>query len=209
VVQVKKSENLIVTTSPDLRTNKVTVINMQDIPMDLVPLPSNVWSLQDLLPGVYNLNVNVAMSSSGIQGTYETILVILEPDQQPLPPTMIINQMTIRPPGGGCPGNLTLIEGECMQPSPPPPISPGPCPTPSITPCPTPPVSPPVSPPVTPPEEGEEPPPEEVPPDSDDATNGNGNDNGNDNGNGEDGSNGDGEDNEGGEEGSSPVPPFG
>jgi hypothetical protein len=32
VVQVKQGENLIVSTSPDLRTHKVTVINMQGIP---------------------------------------------------------------------------------------------------------------------------------------------------------------------------------
>jgi hypothetical protein len=94
-------------------TNKVTVINMQGIPVDLVPLPSNTWSLQGLLPGVYTLNVNVAMSSSGILGTYETILVILEPDQQPLPPTTIINQITIP-----CPGNSTLVDGKCTKPTP-------------------------------------------------------------------------------------------
>jgi hypothetical protein len=79
VVQVRQGENLIVSTGPDIRTNKVAIINMQGIPVDLVPLPSNTWLLQGLLP----LNVNVAMSSSGILGTYETILVILEPDQQP------------------------------------------------------------------------------------------------------------------------------
>jgi hypothetical protein len=129
VVQVKQGENLIVSTSPDLTTHQVTVINMQGIPVDLVPLPSNIWSLQGLLPGVYTLNVNVAMSASGILGTYETILVILQPDQQPLPPTTIINQITIRPPpSGGCPGNLTLIDGECGQPSPPPPPGPPPPP---------------------------------------------------------------------------------
>jgi hypothetical protein len=125
VVQVKQRENLIVSTSPDLKTHQVTVINMQGIPIDLVPLPSNVWSLQGLLPGVYTLNVNVAMSSSGILGTYETILVILQPDQQPLPPTTIINQVTnqitIRPPppSNGCAGNLTLIDGKCTKPCPP------------------------------------------------------------------------------------------
>lgn len=118
VVQVKQGENLIVSTSPDLTTHQVTVINMQGIPVDLVPLPSNAWSLQGLLPGIYTLNVNVAMSASGILGTYETILVILQPDQQPLPPTTVINQITIRP-DRGCPGNSTLINGTCqLLPSP-------------------------------------------------------------------------------------------
>jgi hypothetical protein len=90
VVQVKQGENIIVSTSPDLRVHRVTVTNTQGIPVDLAALPSNVWSLQGLLPGIYTLNVNVAMSSSGILGTYETILVILQPDQQPLPPTTVI-----------------------------------------------------------------------------------------------------------------------
>jgi hypothetical protein len=123
VVQVKEGENLIVSTSPDLRTHQVTVTNIQGIPIDLVPLPSNTWSLQGLLPGIYTLNVNVAMSASGILGTYETNLVILQPDQQPLPPTTIINQITIRPPDGGCPGNMTLTNGTCQ---PPPSRKPGP-----------------------------------------------------------------------------------
>ena len=119
LVQVKQGENLIVSTSPDLTTHQVTVRNIQGISIDLVPLPSNAWSLQGLLPGVYPLNVNVAMSTSGIIGIYETILVILEPDQQPLPPTTIINQITIRPPDRGCPGNMTLINGTCqLSPSP-------------------------------------------------------------------------------------------
>jgi hypothetical protein len=128
VVQVKQGENLIVSTSADLRTNKVTVINMQGIPVDLVPLPSNVWSLQGLLPGVYMLDVNVAMSSSGIFGTYETILVILQPNQQPLPPTTIISQITIED-SLDCPGNSTLVNGSCVEPPPrpPPPPPPPPC----------------------------------------------------------------------------------
>jgi hypothetical protein len=144
VLQVKQGENLIVSTSPDLTTNKVTVINMQGIPVDLVPLPSNAWSLQGLLPGVYTLNVNAALSTSGILGTYETILVILEPDQQPLPPTTIINRIIIPQPDGGCPGNLTRINGTCQSPPPRPGPSPGPCPNSTLAngECPTPPPPP-------------------------------------------------------------------
>jgi hypothetical protein len=125
VLQVKQGENLIVSTSPDLRTHQVTVRNIQGIPIDLVPLPSNAWSLQGLLPGVYTLDVNVAMSSSGIFGTYETILVILEPNQQPLPPTTVISQITIEE-SQDCPGNSRLVNGTCVGPSPPPPPPP-PC----------------------------------------------------------------------------------
>src|ERR671918_364646 len=126
VVQVKQGENLIVSTSPDLRTHQVTVRNMQGIPIDLVPLPSDVWSLQGLLPGVYMLDVSVAMSSSGILGTYETILVILQPDQQPLPPTTIISQITIEDTLD-CPGNSKLVNGNCIDPSPPSPPPLPPC----------------------------------------------------------------------------------
>jgi hypothetical protein len=110
-------ENLLVSTSPDLRTHQVTVRNVQGISTDLVPLPNNVWSLQGVIPGVYTLDVIVNVSSSGILGTFETFLVVLAPNQQPLPPTTVINQITIRPPPStGCPGNLTLVDGECRQP---------------------------------------------------------------------------------------------
>ena len=92
------------------------------------PLPNNVWSLQGLIPGIYTLDVIVDMSSSGILGTYETILVVLEPNQQPLPPTTIINQITIEQ-NGQCPTNSTLVNGTC-QPSPPSGSPPGPGPGP-------------------------------------------------------------------------------
>jgi hypothetical protein len=112
-----------VSTSPDLRTHQVTVINMQGIPVDLVPLPSNVWSLQGLLPGIYTLDVIVDMSSSAILGTYETVLVVLEPNQQPLPPTTIISQITVEE-SEVCPPNLILVNGNCIEPKPPSPMPP-------------------------------------------------------------------------------------
>ena len=40
VVQVKQGENLLVSTSPDLRTHQVTARNVQGISKDLVPLPN-------------------------------------------------------------------------------------------------------------------------------------------------------------------------
>jgi hypothetical protein len=127
VIQVKQGENIMVSTSPDLQAHKVTVTNVQGMPVDLAPLPNNIWSLQGLLPGVYTLDVNVAMSSSGILGTYETILVVLAPDQQPLPPTTIISQITIEK-SLQCPKNTTLVNGNCVKPSPPsPPPPPPPC----------------------------------------------------------------------------------
>jgi hypothetical protein len=77
IVQVKQGENLIVSTSPDLRTHQVTARNVQGISIDLVPLPNNIWALQGMIPGVYTL--------------------------------------------------LTLIDGECRQPSRPQPPPPPPC----------------------------------------------------------------------------------
>lgn len=95
VVQVKQGENITVTTSENLKVNNVKVRNVQGQQVDLVPLPNNLWSLQNLVPGVYLLDVIVDMSSSGILGVYETVLVILQPDQTPLPPTSVINQLSI------------------------------------------------------------------------------------------------------------------
>jgi hypothetical protein len=224
VVQVKQGENLIVSTSPDLRTRQVTAKNVQGISIDLVSLPNNVWSLQGLIPGIYTLDVIVDVSSSGILVTFETFLVVLAPNQQPLPPTTVINQITIQPPpSNGCPGNLTLIDGECRQPSPPPPSPPPPCdPNEQVSGqkciCPegttgTPPDCEPINCDVEdPPPECEEPPTEcpdgsivppgedcpEPPDDGDDGDDGS-------NGDGEDGSNGP-EENGGGLAG---VPPFG
>ena len=75
VVQVNQGENLLVATSPDLRTNQVTLRNLQGQQINLIPLPSGVWSMQGLIPGMYTLDVTADMSSSGILGTYETYLV--------------------------------------------------------------------------------------------------------------------------------------
>jgi hypothetical protein len=95
VVQVKQGENIMVTTSENLKVNNVKVRNVQGQQVDLLPLPNNLWLLQSLVPGVYLLDVIVDMSSSGILGVYETVLVILQPDQTPLPPTSVINQLSI------------------------------------------------------------------------------------------------------------------
>ena len=99
VVQVKQGENIVVSTSANLKTHNVKVTNTQGQLMDLLPLSSNIWSLQGLIPGVYKLNVIVDMSSSGIMGAYETVLVILAPQQQPLTPAQyitIIQSVSVR-----------------------------------------------------------------------------------------------------------------
>jgi hypothetical protein len=72
VLQEKQGENLIVTSSENLKVNNVKVRNVQGLPVDLLPMPNNLWSLQTLVPGVYLLDVIVDMSSSGILGVYET-----------------------------------------------------------------------------------------------------------------------------------------
>jgi hypothetical protein len=41
IVQVKQGENLIVSTSPGLRTHQVTARNVQGMSIDLVPLPNS------------------------------------------------------------------------------------------------------------------------------------------------------------------------
>jgi ribonuclease I len=40
--------------------------------------------LQGLIPGVYTLDVIVDISSSSMAGAYETVLIMLQPDQQPV-----------------------------------------------------------------------------------------------------------------------------
>jgi hypothetical protein len=125
VVQVNQGENLLVATSPDLIPQQVTLRNLQGQQINLMPLPGGMWSLQGLIPGMYTLDVTADMSSSGILGTYETYLVVLEPGQQPLPPTTVISQITIEYTEV-CPGNSTLVNGTCINP---PPQSPIFCPT--------------------------------------------------------------------------------
>jgi hypothetical protein len=93
VVQVKQGENTTVSTSADLKTHTVKITNTQGQLVDLLPLSSNTWSLQGLTPGVYKLDVIADMSSSGIMGAFETVLVILGLEQQPLPPAQYITMI--------------------------------------------------------------------------------------------------------------------
>jgi hypothetical protein len=194
VVQVKQGENIIVTTSENLKVKSVKVKNVQGQQVDLLPLPNNIWSSQNLVPGVYLLDVIVDMSSSGIQGVYETVLVILQPDQQPLPPTTVINELSIIIENGPPPpDNITTPSPEPPTPCPPETLVNGVCPpTDDLTPVPGPPDCPEAGPELC----GDEPPPEDGP-----GTGGGGDDNDNDNGgsgngdgNGEDDSNENGDD---------------
>ena len=218
VVQVKQGENIMVTTSENLKVNNVKAKNVQGQQVDLIPLPNNVWSLQNLVPGVYLLDVSADMSSSGILGVYETVLMILQPDQQPLPPTTVINEVSIIIEDGPPlpPPDETYPSPEPLPPCPPEAQENGVCPpTDDITPVPEPPtpcppdapeseVCPPTDeitpvpgpPPPDCPEAGPEVCGEESPEEPPPGSNGNGDGNGNgdeDGSGGEDGSNGDGE----------------
>lgn len=57
VVQVKQGENIMVSTSANLKTHQVKVTNTQGQSTNLLPLPNNAWSLQGLIPGVYTLDI--------------------------------------------------------------------------------------------------------------------------------------------------------
>lgn len=50
VVQVKQGENLLVSTTESLNVENVKLKNLQGQPIDLLPLPNNIWSLRGLIP---------------------------------------------------------------------------------------------------------------------------------------------------------------
>lgn len=123
VMQVNQGENIMVTTNENLKVNNVKVQNVQGQQVELIPLPNNLWSLQNLVPSVYLLDVIVDTSSSGILGVYETVLVILQPDQTPPPPSTVINQVSIL-----IETKFSFEENDTETPSPmPEPPSPSPC----------------------------------------------------------------------------------
>jgi hypothetical protein len=91
VVQVRQGQNLIITTSTNepQRIEKVKVVNTAGQFIELVSLTPNQWSLQGFATGVYLLDVIVDIPTSSSLAAYETVLVILEPEQQPLQQTEI------------------------------------------------------------------------------------------------------------------------
>jgi hypothetical protein len=122
-MQVNQGENIMVTTNENLKVNNVKVQNVQGQQVELIPLPNNLWLLQNLVPSVYLLDVIVDTSSSGILGVYETVLVILQPDQTPPPPSTVINQVSIL-----IETEFSFEENDTETPSPmPEPPSPSPC----------------------------------------------------------------------------------
>ena len=91
VVLVEEGENIVASATDDLKIHKLKVIDMEGQLIDLSLLSDTetgigtdyVWSLQGLSPDVYLLVVIVGGSDPRILQAYETVLVILEPDQEP------------------------------------------------------------------------------------------------------------------------------
>lgn len=89
VVQVNQGKNLMVFTSTNQpeKIEKVKVIDAKGITTELLPLQSNQYSISGLNVGVYTLNVIVDNGNG--KNAYETLLIILAPDQQPIQKTEI------------------------------------------------------------------------------------------------------------------------
>ena len=94
VVQINQKENLMLFTStnePD-RIEKVKVTDQTGELIELTKVGGNEWSLQGLGNGVYLLDVIVNIPEGG-KGAYETVLVILAPNEQVKDTTQVIKQV--------------------------------------------------------------------------------------------------------------------
>lgn len=93
VVQVKQGEDLTVFTSTNepqrIEKVKVTDSNGKVTELKLVPLLASQYSLGNLQTGVYVLNVISDNQDSTSLNAYETILIILQPNQGPVENTEI------------------------------------------------------------------------------------------------------------------------
>jgi hypothetical protein len=84
--------NLVVVTQPVTQiVESVKVQDLTGVIKELESMGINVYSLTGISAGNYILDVIVDLGS-GKKGAYETILVILEKDQQPVQPAQIINK---------------------------------------------------------------------------------------------------------------------
>jgi hypothetical protein len=94
VVQINQNENLMLFTStnePD-RIEKVKVTDQTGELIELTKVGGSEWSLQGLGNGVYLLDVIVNIPEGG-KGAYETVLVILAPNEQVKDTTQVIKQV--------------------------------------------------------------------------------------------------------------------
>jgi hypothetical protein len=131
VVQINQGKDLIVfTTNPEQdQVQRVKVRNTQGQLTELEPVTGspNTYSLAGYPVGVYVLDVIVQLSNNR-QGAYETILVIIPPNQEPQPINFPVILQTIKTvidtdiriiddDNGGsddCPEGEELVDGECL-----------------------------------------------------------------------------------------------
>jgi hypothetical protein len=95
VVLLHQGQNLVIMTSTNepQRIDKVKIVNQAGQFIDLPQTTAGTWSLGGIVPGVYLLDVIVETPDSSSLVAYETVLVILESDQQPLPVTQYITMV--------------------------------------------------------------------------------------------------------------------
>jgi hypothetical protein len=95
VVLLRQGESLVVTTSTNepQRIEKVKIVDEAGQFNELPQLQAGTWSLAGIATGVYLLDVIVDTPDASSLVAYETVLVILRPDQQPLPLTQYITMV--------------------------------------------------------------------------------------------------------------------
>jgi hypothetical protein len=95
VVLLREGQNLVVMTSTNepQRIDKVKIVNQAGQFIELPLLQAGTWSLAGIAAGVYLLDVIVDTPDSDSLVAYETVLVILGPNQQPLPATQYITMI--------------------------------------------------------------------------------------------------------------------
>jgi hypothetical protein len=95
VVLLREGQNLVVMTSTNepQRIDKVKIVNQAGQFIELPQLQAGTWSLVGITAGVYLLDVIVDTPDSNTLVAYETVLVILGPNQQPLPVTQYLTMV--------------------------------------------------------------------------------------------------------------------
>ena len=90
--QVKRGENLVTFTQPTGSIDSVKLTDSKGVIATLRELENSQYSLEGFPTGAYILDV-IANLGSNQKGAYETILVILQNDQEPVQPEQVINQV--------------------------------------------------------------------------------------------------------------------
>jgi hypothetical protein len=95
VVQVAQGGNLLVVTELRNNVDSVKITDGNGKSTELVNTNGDTFSLSDIAPGVYTLDVIVNQPNSDSRAAYETILVILRPGQAPVQPAEVINRVKV------------------------------------------------------------------------------------------------------------------